>query len=486
VRFGFVGGSYTAQSGAVADEEAINWFAETNESGGYIGSSAYGGREAGTVKSYFGTPGLSVFSALPDGPPRGEFEINGRLFAVGGGTLFEVFADGTNIARGIVAKDANPASICANSIQLLIVSGGHAYCFTLGTNVLLEVTSQLADVPVQCDCSDTIAVVMFQNSNKFQMSQVLDFSVWPGQLVNEVSVFAENIVSIVVNHRELWVLGQKRSQPYQNTGSVEVFDVIPGALIENGSAATFSPVRLDNSVFWVGQDERGALIAVRSNGYTPSRVSTHAVEFWLSKQKNISQLVSYSYQDRGHLFWVLYVPNSDCSWVYDVGEKLWHKRATWVSSKGVYQPHLSWNHVYAFGKHLVGDWNSANLYEMSFDNLTDNGNLIRRARRAPTVTNEKNWIYHTQLTVDFAAGLGPQPPLTDGSGNPREPQAVLRWSDDRGQTWSNEHARGCGLAGQYAKRVFWTRLGRSRNRVYELVVTDPTSWAIVDAYLETA
>src|ERR1700744_5697280 len=486
VRFGFVGASYTTQSSAVADEECINWFAETNESGAFIGSQAYGGREAGSLKSYFGTPGLSVFSTLPAGPVRGTFTQNGRAFAVADDQLVEVMADGSFVPRGTVATDSNPASICANSIQLLVVSGGHAYCLTFATNVLVEVTSQLVGVPVQCDCSDTFGVVMFQNSNKFQISQVLDFTTWPGQLVDEVSVYSDNIVSIIFNHRELWVFGQKRTQVYQDTGSTEVYDVISGALIENGCAATFSTVRLDNSVFWIGQDERGALMAWRSNGYTPARISTHAVEVWLSRQNNLSQLVSYSYQDRGHLFWVLYVPNSDCSWVYDVGESLWHKRAMWNSANAVYGPHQSWNHMYAFGKHLVGDWGSGNLYQLSFENLTDNGTLIRRLRRAPTITNEKEWMYHLQMTVDFEAGVGPQPALVDGDGNPRQPLAVLRWSDDRGRTWSNDHARGCGMAGQYGKRVFWMRLGRSRNRVYELVVTDPIKWVITDAYLDLA
>jgi hypothetical protein len=274
------------------------------------------------------------------------------------------------------------------------------------------------------------------------MSQVLDFSTWPGQLVNEVSVFAENIVSIIVNHRELWVFGNKRSQPYQDTGTVEVFDVIPGALIEQGSAATFSVQRLDNSVFWIGQDERGAVIAWRSNGYTPSRISTHAVELWLSNQPNIAQLVSYSYQDRGHLFWVLYVPGSDCNWVYDVGEALWHKRAAWLDN--------------------------------------------RRLRRAPIISNEMQWITHVDLTVDVDAGLGPQPPLVDGNGNPRQPQAMLRWSDNRGRTWSNQRTTNCGFAGQYNTRVIWRRLGRSRYRVYEFVVTDPIQWTIIDAYITTA
>jgi hypothetical protein len=486
-RFGFIGPSYSVQSRSVADEECINLFAETNESGGaFDQAQAYGGREYVNLKSYFRTPGLSVFSALPQSPVRGSFYALGRLFVVAGAGLYELSSSGAQTSRGTVANDGNPVSIAFNNIQLLIVSGGHAYCFTLATNALLDVTGDLAGIPVQVDESDTYFIVAFQNSNKYQMSQVLDGTTWPGQLVNEVSVFPDNITSIIVNHRELWVCGQKRSQPFQDTGSTEVFDPIAGALIETGSVSTFSVARVDNSIFWVGQDERGAVIAWRSSGYTPSRISTHAVEVWLSNQANVSQLVSYSYQDRGHLFWVLYVPGGDCSWVYDVTEQLWHKRRSWNAALGQWGPHYSWNHVFAFGMHLVGDWNSGNLYQMNMEFLTDNGTNIRRLRRAPTVRNEKRWIYHTQMTVDFQAGTGPQPPLLDGNNAPRQPQAMLRWSNDGGQTWSNEHWRGMGFAGQYAARVFWMRLGRARDRVYELVIDDPVDVSIVDAYLETA
>ncbi len=484
MRFGFVGPSYTVQSGAVASEECINLFAETNESGGPFDiAQAYGGREYASLKSYFWTPGLAVFAALPQGPVRGSFLTNGRLFAVGGSSFIELQNDGSQTTWGTIASDGNPASIAFNGIQLLIVSGGKAYCFTLATNALLDVTDQLAGTPIQCDYSDTYFIVCFANSNKYQMSQVLDGTTWPGQLVNEVSVFPDNIVSIIVNHRELWVFGSKRSQPYQDTGSAEVFDPIPGALIEVGCAATFSVSRLDNSVFWIGMDERGAAIAWRSNGYTPQRISTHAVEVWLSKQTNVASLVSYSYQDRGHLFWVLYVPGGDCSWVYDVGESLWHKRAAWVN--GIYKPHFSWNHVYAFGKHLVGDWNSANLYEMSVSYYDDNGTQIRRLRQAPTVKQELERVYHSELKVDFDVGLGPQPPLLDGNNAPRAPQAMLQWSDDGGKTWSSEHWRGCGMAGQTMTYVRWQRLGQSRRRVYRMVMTDPIPWCIVDAYLRT-
>jgi len=503
-----VGPSYTAHSGAIADEECINLFAETLESqGSQTASKAYGGASAQALRSYYGTPGLRLGmdpSAITTTRNRmrgiiamslSKLGFGGQAYGVLGDTVGELFpivdspfgytVQFAAIPGTTVVDDGKPVSMACNGQQILIVSAGHAYCLNLLTApTFTDVTSLLQGTPIKVEESDSYFIVTFDNTNEFQMSAPLDGLTWPGLQVNAVEVFPENIVSIITNHRELWVMGSQHIQPYQNTGSDNVFDVIPGTLIEKGCAATFAPCRLDNSIFWVDEDERGGRSAWRSNGYTPVRVSTYAVEADLATYSDISGMTTYAYQDGGHLFWVLYIPGSQWSWVYDVPEGLWHKRASW--SNGQWGPHHSWNHVYAFGKHLVGDWASGNLYEMDLGLVDDNGAAIRRLRRAPTVSDEMQWIYHSELTVDIETGLGPQPPLTDGNGNPRAPQAMLRWSDDRGRTWSNEHVVDCGMAGQFKARAIWRRLGRSRYRVYELSVSDPIQWAILDAYLRTA
>ena len=64
------------------------------------------------------------------------------------------------------------------------------------------------------------------------------------------------------------------------------------------------------------------------------------------------------------------------------------------------------------------------------------------------------------------------------------PQAMLRWSDDGGHTWSNEHWSSMGKIGQYGFRTFWRRLGMTvklRDRVYEVSGTDPVKIAITNA-----
>jgi hypothetical protein len=67
------------------------------------------------------------------------------------------------------------------------------------------------------------------------------------------------------------------------------------------------------------------------------------------------------------------------------------------------------------------------------------------------------------------------------------PRVALRWSDDGGHTWSNEHVASMGKIGQTGTRVIWRRLGMTlklRDRVYEISGTDPVKIAIMGAELD--
>ena len=82
-------------------------------------------------------------------------------------------------------------------------------------------------------------------------------------------------------------------------------------------------------------------------------------------------------------------------------------------------------------------------------------------------------------TIGSAAQLLPTTPTT-------YPQAMLRWSNDGGSTWSNEHWVTIGQQGRYKNRAIWRRLGMARDRVFEVVVTDPVNAVIVSANLKAS
>ena len=134
-------------------------------------------------------------------------------------------------------------------------------------------------------------------------------------------------------------------------------------------------------------------------------------------------------------------------------------------------------------KIVVGDFENGNIYKMSLNVYSDNGDIqkwLRSWRALPTGTNNLKRTAHHSLQLNCESGVG----LIDGQGS--DPQAMLRWSDDGGHTWSNEHWSPMGKIGAFYQRVFWRRLGMTvklRDRVYEVSGTDPVKVAIMGAEL---
>jgi hypothetical protein len=416
-RFGFIGPSSTSQSRNADCQQTMNFYLEMLES-----------QQGKSAAALYPTPGLKLFSALPESPVRGQYQFGGRAFAVAGVSLYELMADGSYVNRGTVRNDGKPARMTANQNQLLVCSTGNVYLLTLATNVL---TTQTMLGPVfdvaYCD-SYFIALL----KNKFQISALLDGSSWPGLQVVEPSVFPDDLVAFVVDHRELAIAGPKQTVIYQNTGSTSIFDPIgAGAFLEMGSAARYAAAKLDNTVYWLATDERGAITAQKMQGYSPQRISTHAIEFAWSGYATVADAVGYSYSDQGHGFWVLYFPTADKTWVFDVATQTWHERGFWNAPIAKYNAHRSWNHQYAFGKHLVGDWKTGNVYEMSITILGDLSDVIRRQRIAPVIAFENKRIQFDSFELDLETGLGPMPPFPGID----TPTATVLQADD-GSLWA--------------------------------------------------
>ena len=464
-------GTYRSQSPNASADFTMNWYPEVIETG--AGKSNL---------VLYPCPGLKTFVTLTGASVRGIFSINNRIFAVAGTTLYEILGNGTSVNRGTVSNDSLPVSMAASPTQLLISSGGTAYVLTLATNVLTTIAAGTLTNVSMVAYIDGYFLALNKDTQQFRISTVTDATSWPGGQIIQVSVFPDNIIGWKADHRELWCLGITKSVVYYDSGSAQIFDVIPGAIIEKGTIAAWSPVNLDNTIFWLGGDERGAAMVWRAAGYTPQRVSNHAIEFAMQGYTTINDAIGYGYQDQGHSFYVLYFPTANATWVYDVATGFWHERA--FLNLGNFEAHHSRCHTYAFGKHLVGDWKSGNVYEMSISIFDDDGSPLRRVRRAPHISRESKWMFHHSLQVDLEAGVGPSPPLTDGAGDPRDPMIGLRWSDDGGHTWSNTYQKGAGQIGNYAKRAIWRRLGRSRDRIYEISASDAVPWRIIDAFLE--
>jgi len=285
----------------------------------------------------------------------------------------------------------------------------------------------------------------------------------------------DDLVSLIVDHRELYLLGEVSSEVWVNSGLFPfAFQRIPGTSTQHGIAAKFSVARLGNSFAYVSRNIRGQAQVMMMNGYVPTRISTHAVEQTLTDQF-IDDARAWTYQLEGHEVYVVSFPTIDLTWAYDISTGMWHKWL-WVDNNNVYHRHRGNCHASFQGYNLVGDWENGNVYQLDALNYTDNGDEIRRLRRAPHLISDYQRQYFHELQIHFQPGVG----LPNGSA----PQAMLRWSDDGGSTWSNEHWSSIGVQGAYKNRAIWRRLGQSRDRIFEVVVTDPVKAVITAANLK--
>ena len=291
----------------------------------------------------------------------------------------------------------------------------------------------------------------------------------------------DNLVSIIVDHREVYLLGETSSEVWIDAGLFPfAFQRIPGTNTQHGIAAKFSVARLGNSFAYVSRNVRGQAQIMMMNGYTPTRISTHAVENTLV-DKYIEDARAWTYQLEGHEVYVVSFPTLDLTWAYDVSTGMWHKWLS-VDNQNVFHRHRGNCQANFQNLNLVGDYANGLVYQLDQANYTDNGNEIRRVRRAPHMVSDYQRQYFDELQIYFQPGVG----LSNGLTNNENPQAMLRWSDDGGSTWSREYWVSIGTQGAYKNRAIWRRMGWARDRVFEVVVTDPINAVIIAANLKAS
>jgi hypothetical protein len=329
----------------------------------------------------------------------------------------------------------------------------------------------------------------------------------------------DDLVALIVDHREVYLMGENSSEVWTDAGSFPfAFQRIPGTSTQHGICAKASLSRMGNSFAYVSRNIRGQGQIMMMQGYTPTRISTHAVENTLTNEY-IDDAIAWTYQLEGHEVYVVSFPTLDLTWAYDVTTGLWHKWL-YVDSNNVFHRHRGNCMALFQGLTLVGDWENGKIYALDKDNYTDDNHTVRRVRRAPHIVTDLQRQYFDEMQIQFQPGVGVGGLSVDFGryiGNPfvipltaplripandtyflgianqvgvqqilTNPQAMLRWSNDGGSTWSNEHWVGIGQQGKYQNRAIWRRLGWSRDRIFEVVVTDPVKAVIVSANLKAS
>jgi hypothetical protein len=433
---GFIGPSYTLSSRNVDCQRCINLIPEVNEIGR--------GKEQ-EVMSLISTPGLLLKATIGSGPIRGtHFSSDGQLFVVSGNKLYTVTSGMVATERGTLTTSSGPVSMADNGTTFVVVDGTvNAYKVVLATLAFSAITFPSDIGGVTFAGVDTVAfqdgyfLMNLKGTGKFFITGLNDTTIDPLDFATAEGS-PDLLLGLLCDHREVWLFGVGSIEVFYNSGNADFpFERMQGAFIEKGIAAIFSFEKVEDTVFWLGRDRAGQGIVYKAQGYQPQPISTRAVELAIQSYGDISD------------------------------------------ATGEFQRHRANNHVFAFGMHLVGDYENGKLYELSTSTYSDDGAPISRQRVTPHVTSELARLFYHKFQLDLEMGVG-----LDGAGQGTDPQVMLRYSDDGGHSWSNEKWASIGKIGERTKRAIWRRLGQSRDRVFEITITDPVKVVMIGADLD--
>ena len=394
-----LGQSYVARSVNAADNRMVNLYPEVVPEAG---------KEGGFL---IRCPGLRLLNTVDavDGAGyiRGLWQFNGNGYAVRGPKLYKISSTWGWTYIGTVSG-SGPVSMADNGTQLFIACNPRSYIYNSVTNAFAEITDPDFPGAVTVGYLDGYFVFNEPNSQRLWITSLLDgLSVDPLDFASAEGS-PDGLVSLIVDHRELWLFGTNSVEVWYNSGDADFpLTRIQGAYNEIGCLAPYSVAKMDNSVFWLGADARGRGMIYRANGYQGQRVSTHAVEWQIQEYDTLNDAVGYTYQQDGHSFYVLNFPDANITWVYDAATNGWHERAAF--EEGLFRRHWG-NCQMSFSNEIViGDYQNGNLYAFDLNYYSDNGQpqkWLRSWRALPPGQNNLKRTAHHVLQLDIETGSG--------------------------------------------------------------------------------
>lgn len=415
-----------------------------------------------------GTPGLLTAHSTSK-PVRGLFSSKGVGYAVCGNTFY-TFDGYTITSRGTLSTSSGRVSISSNGVDVVVVDG------TTTLNVYTIATQAFTTVSIpetnHIAFFDGFYLIIEEGTQQFWKSASYDSSTWNGLDFASAESQPDNAITHIADHSEYWVFGTESIDVFYNSGNSDFpIERMPNGKIERGCGAEWSVAKMDNTVFWLGDDG----VVYRADGIQPIRVSDDVRErAW--DNFNWADAEAFTYTEHGHKFYCLRFPTNKRTFCFDVKTNSWHERSSRIGEDF----NNAWrarHYCYLNNTHFVGD-DDGTIYRMSTDYLDEAGETIRRTRVSTTLSDSRKRARVTRFELDLEAGKG----LATGQGS--DPCVWLSWSDDRQQSWANNVTLKLGKTGEYSYRAMKTRLGLARERSWRIIATDPIDYVITGAHMD--
>ena len=453
-----------------------------------------------------------------NGKCRGMFRVSRgiggvpRLYAIFGNRLYYIGSDGsaTEIAaiytHGSECRMTETGGYNDAHPHLIIVDGLHMYAL----DVTLPISQQKTDFktielphrPTNADqkikpthvaylygylvCNDD-GTDAFYTSIQYPF-ETNDTDIWRLNSTAGIGfvTFSEwspdNTTALCSNGSKMYTFGPRSWQAWSyNDDKNNPFSSPDNAAGNVGLKSVRSLAMLGTTTIWLGSSDIGEDAVYMLNDIQLTRISTGDLERELAQVSSPETAYASIWQEHRHVFYSLTFESSKITYVYDVTEAKWHRRASYDIQNNL--TYWRYNHAtFAYNRTMVAcDNYLCYLDEHRF--VEHDGRKILKMRRGGVVTSNDQPFYidsaelicnqgqqQTRLSNLVTGGLD-QP---DSDINPR---IVVRYSWDGGD-WSDYEDYYLGKIGQYTYSTVMWHLGMGSYFTLEISTTEPIPFAI--------
>jgi hypothetical protein len=353
---------------------------------------------------YTPVPGLETFANIGTGPHRGAINAEGSLFVVSGTGFYEVKKDGTTIQHGVVPGTGR-VSMTYNQItggnQVVTCNGSSAYVHDTYAGTFVQITDDGFPGSKSCDFLNQY-IVHVEPLGRFWFHSELNDALSYNTLDRyQAETSPDPIQGLVASHNEVLVFGSRTIEPWindpVNNAAATAFQLERGSVIERGCLNGNTIRRLDNSVFFIGDDR----VPYRLNGYTPVPIGTPVLAAaW--RDLNPTKVFAFTYEDKGHV--IYYVTWGDGqTWGYDVVTGKWHRRQSFGHNRWRLNALVKWGNEW-----VGGDFQDGRLFKLRWGFMAEASDVLERSIVSGVVHNVENPVSIAGLKIVANTGQPPQ------------------------------------------------------------------------------
>lgn len=453
----FVGGENNSRSRFWSSQSSVNLYVDVQKDGR-------------TPSALLPWPGEKMFSAGSSGTTRGMIEHNELLYIIVDTSLIEIDSLGNRTTRGTIPGTGR-CSMATDGTNLVIRTGTATYNYV--STVAQIVDPDLENAQTVCMINNQF---IYQGTGaRFGVSDAGDPNVINGLNYATAETYPDDLVQVYAFNEKVYFGGEDSIEVWYNSGTgTPPFDRIQQSTAQVGLASPFSMANSDSYLYFLGSDD----IVYRMSSYQPESVTPSAIakEF---RESVTSDAQGYVVNLDGQHFYIVQLPTSSLTLAYSEATGEWIRLSTGVT------PDLPRNvmngYSFTFGKHLICDYDSGDVYEWDFDTYTSNGSTIIRQRDSAPINGLQLGSPGKRLLMSRAEIM-----METGVGNTNQPdpEMMVSASIDGGRSFTNEDWIKIGREGDSVRRVEWYNMLSFYEIMLRVRVSDPNFIGIHSAAID--